>query len=79
MEIVPSLTLIFNSSLATGIFPDGWKVATVSAIYKSGDKLDWGNYRPISVLPAVAKPFEKLVLKNQFLKTSLALENITQQ
>ena len=37
------------------------KLAKVTPIYKSGDKTECGNYRPISVIPAVTKLFEKLV------------------
>ena len=55
------LTFIYNCSLATGIFPDDWKVARISPIYKSGDKQECGNYRPISVLSVAAKVFEKLM------------------
>ena len=29
----PSLTVIFNKSLATGIYPDGWKIAKVIPLY----------------------------------------------
>ena len=31
------------------------------SLYKSGDKTSVNNYRPISILPVVAKVFEKLV------------------
>ena len=57
--IVNSLTYIFNLSINTGIFPDDMKLAKVTPIYKSGDKTECGNYRPISVISAVAKVFEK--------------------
>ena len=61
-EIIASyLTYIYNCSLLSGILPDDWKKARVSPIYKSGDKQECGNYRPISVLSVVAKIFEKLV------------------
>ena len=33
----------------------------MSPVYKKGNKLDPGNYRPISVLPVLSKVFEKLV------------------
>ena len=59
--IAPSLTHIFNQSIAVSIFPTEWKLARVSPIYKKGKKDDQNNYRPISVIPVVAKIFEKLV------------------
>ena len=59
--IGPSLTHIFNQSIAVSIFPTEWKLARVSPIYKKGKKDDPNNYRPISVIPVVAKIFEKLV------------------
>ena len=60
--VAPSLTGIFNQSLLTGIFPSDWKLAEVSPILKNVSKSDLNNYRPnISVIPAVAKIFEKIV------------------
>ena len=59
--IAPSLTCIFNQSLLTGIYPSDWKLAKVTPIFKTGSKTDLNNYRPISVIPAVAKIFEKIV------------------
>lgn len=44
-----------------GIFPNSLKVARVTPIYKSGCKTDPGNYRPISVLPVIAKIFERIL------------------
>jgi len=38
------LSMIFNKSLHEGILPDDWKSATVSPIFKKGDKSDPGNY-----------------------------------
>ena len=56
-----SLVGIFNLSLQPGTFPDDWKLARVTPIYKDGSKTECGNYRPISVTSIVAKIFEKLV------------------
>ena len=48
--------------MLTGIFPDEWKSARVTPLYKnSGKRNDPTNYRPISVIPVVAKVFERVV------------------
>ena len=36
-------------------------IAKVSAIFKSGDKEDINNYTPISVIPTLARVFERLI------------------
>ncbi len=38
-------------------------VAIVSPVYKSGDNTDPNSYRPVSVLPCVAKVMEKFMNK----------------
>ena len=45
----------------SGKFPRSMKIAKVTAIFKKGKKDSPGNYRPISVLPLLAKVLEKLV------------------
>jgi hypothetical protein len=62
----PILASIINKSLIQGIFPNSFKMARVTPIYKGGDKTDTGNYRPISVLPLFSKIFEKIVHKQLF-------------
>ena len=57
----PSLTVIFNKSLSTGIYPNAWKMAKVLPIYKSGKRTDLSNYRPISTISTVAKLFGRIV------------------
>ena len=58
--IVKPLTNIFNKSFNTGVFPDSMKTAKVVPIFKSGNKSDFTNYRPISLLPQFSKILEKL-------------------
>lgn len=55
------LTHIINITLKTGIFPDKLKIAKVIPIHKSGSKYDINNYRPVSILPAFSKIFEKVI------------------
>ena len=49
---------VFKVSIQQGIFPDSLKFAKVTPIFKSGDKHDVSNYRPISVLPVFSKVLE---------------------
>ena len=58
--IAHPLMLIYNSSLANGVFPDIWKLARVTPIYKSGPKTDVNNYRPISVISVFSRMLERL-------------------
>ena len=59
-SIIPSLTDLFNSSLASGIFPQCFKSALVTPILKK--KCLDHNYWPVSNLCLIAKILDKLVL-----------------
>ena len=63
-SIISSLTDLFHSSLASGIFPQCFKSALVTPILKKRclDHNDLNNYRPVSNLCFIAKILEKLVL-----------------
>jgi hypothetical protein len=61
------LAHICNLSLSGSTFPDEWKKAKVTPIFKSGDKTDVGNFRPISVLPIVSKIIERAVYDQLYL------------
>ena len=60
--VAPSLTWIFFQPLLTGIYPLDWKLSSLSPFFKSGSKTDLNNYRNISVIPAVTKIFEKIII-----------------
>ena len=47
--------------MLSGIFPDDWKCARVTPLFKQGEASDLNNYRPISVVSVIAKVFERIV------------------
>ena len=55
------LVSIINSSLSSGVFPDKLKISKIIPIHKSDDASLVQNYRPISILPALSKIFERAV------------------
>ena len=66
--ILPSLTDLFSSSLASGIFSQCFKSALVTPILKKRclDHNDMNNYRPVSNLCFIAKILDKLVLSQVY-------------
>ena len=61
--LAPHLHDIFMCSIRTRRFPTRWKLADVIPIPKNSSP-SAKDYRPISLLPVVAKLFEKLILKS---------------
>ena len=57
------LTTLFNKCIEARVFPETMKIAKVIPFFKNGDKNQPENYRPISLLTAMSKIFEKLLLK----------------
>ena len=64
--IYRQLTDLFNLSVKSGVFPVDWKLAKVSPIYKTGERIDPNNYRPISVLSTIARIFEKVIYEQLY-------------
>ena len=54
-----SIASLITKGIETATFPSHLKVAKVFPIDKNGTKSDPSSYRPISILPAISKPFEK--------------------
>ena len=59
--ICEPLAMIFNSSLRHGIFPDIWKLARVTPIFRSGSRSDANNYGPMSVISVFSRILESIV------------------
>ena len=47
--IAKPLTLIFNESIISGVFPNIWKLASTTPIFKLGSKNDVNNHRPFQL------------------------------
>ncbi len=59
--IAPSLTELFNKSLASGKVPTEWKYANIVPVPKTSETRIINNYRPISLLSLVSKVLEHVV------------------
>ena len=64
--IAPVLSSIINNSFQSDVFPNLLKISRVTPIFKSEDPNNLSNYRPISLLLALSKIFEKIVYKRLF-------------
>jgi hypothetical protein len=53
---------LLNVCIRTGIFPDILKISIIRPLYKNGDKSDYMNYRPISILSVIEKILEKYIV-----------------
>lgn len=60
-HIAPQLAKLVNNSITENIFPNDLKFAEVSSLFKKKDPLSKINYRPVSVLIALSKIYEKVV------------------
>ena len=61
--ITETLCHLFNLSFKSGYIAPQLKLAKVVPIFKSGDKHDFNNFRPISLLSSFSKLQEKIVAK----------------
>ncbi len=61
--VIPALTHIVNTSLHTGVFPSAFKKACITPLLKKPtlNPTLLGNYRPVSLLPFIAKTLERVV------------------
>jgi hypothetical protein len=59
--ITSPITFICKKTLSLGIFPSWLKYAQITPVHKKGDRTDMANYRPISLLTAFSKIFERVI------------------
>lgn len=60
------LKIIINLSVKSSVFPDAWKRARITPVFKKGDYSMIENYRLISILSNFAKVFEQIIYKTIF-------------
>jgi hypothetical protein len=59
--VLSPLTYIFNMSIQMGNFPDRLKFSEIKPLFKEGNKSEFTNYRPISLLPVLSKIIDKII------------------
>lgn len=69
-ELTLPLVYLINQSFNEGTFPDLLKVSIIKPIHKKGNKTCPSQYRPIALLPAISKVFERAMTNrlNSFLE-----------
>ena len=55
------LMVVFNQSIALGMFPDKMKLAEIIPLYKGKERDEVINYHPISLLLTISKLLEKII------------------
>ena len=59
--IAPVLTECYNQNIKNSTFPNELKNAAISPLCKKKDPRDRSNYRPVSILPLLSKPFQSIL------------------
>ena len=60
------LSEISNFYIDNNTFPNALKKAGVKPVYKKDDPFDKTNYRPISILSVLSKPFERCLYDQMY-------------
>ena len=60
-ELAPVFTALFRNSYESGSLPEVWKSAWISPVFKSGNKCNAANYRPVSLICIACKLLEHIL------------------
>ena len=63
-DIAPFLTSIYQKTIESGIIPEDWRYANVTALFKKGDRFKASNYRPVSLTCLCCKLQEHILTSN---------------
>ncbi|XP_075163164.1 uncharacterized protein LOC142235791 [Haematobia irritans] len=61
--ILRYILYLFNTIVTTSVYPMAWKLARVVPVPKTARSGNIDNFRPISILPALSKIFDSIILK----------------
>lgn len=64
--IAPLFTHLVNSCILQGVFPDVLKISRIVPIFKKGSNNDVSSFRPIALVPVLAKLFEIIMFKQLY-------------
>ena len=76
--LAPILLTLFSKFLTESYVPKSWRLANVTPIFKSGDKVDPNNYRGISLTCLMGKMLEYIIKEKvtQFLIKNKLISNV---
>ena len=57
------ITRLFDGMFRSRSFPVAWNVAVITPVFKKGDNTQFSNYRPIAVMPVIAKIYASVLNK----------------
>ncbi len=60
---IKAITHLMNESVRSGAFPNPWKMSIVHPLPKKANPTNVQHLRPISILPAMSKILEKIVIR----------------
>jgi len=66
-ELTPQITCILNECIWQNIFPNDMKISNITPLYKKKDRLCKENYRPVNILTALSKIFERILYDQQYM------------
>ena len=62
--LLQPLATFFTHLMSNGTAPESWAATLVTAIFKKGDPSQWSNYRPVAMVPLLAKVYA-IILNNR--------------